>query len=96
MGILLSDISDHFPVMVGVGNTWVNSKEPLCVKSRKFTQGTYTNMEHWLNQVDWRFLYDMETDYAYSEFIKKLNECIDIMAPRENFLKLLLLFHIIM
>ncbi len=53
-------------------------------------------MEHWLNQVDWRFLYDMETDYAYSEFIKKLNECIDIMAPRENFLKLLLLFHIIM
>ncbi len=31
-GILISDISDHFPVMVGI------SKEPLCFKSRKFTR----------------------------------------------------------
>ncbi len=70
-GILISDISDHFPVMVGVGNTLINSKELLCIKSRKFTQSIFINMEHWLNQVDWRCFYDMETDEAYSEFIKK-------------------------
>ena len=37
-----------------------------------------------MNHVDWRILYDMETDDAYSECIKKLNECIDILAHEET------------
>ncbi len=67
-GILLSDISDHFPVFVVVGNRHQNtSKESLIFKSRSFCGQAFTNMERYLSQLNWTFRSNIELNYAYSK-----------------------------
>ncbi len=82
-GILINDMSDHFPLIAGVACKTDNKKEPLTFKSRKFTDETFRNMEQCLNQVDWEFLNNDNIDNAYCAFIDKLKECIDLNAPEE-------------
>ena len=84
-GILLSAISDHFPVFVGVGNSYQDiSKESLIFKSRSFSDQAFANMERYLSQLDWTFLSNIELNDAYSKFLGEINNCIDHFAPEKT------------
>jgi hypothetical protein len=81
-GILLSDISDHLPVLCLVtceGNSCANKTTTF--KTRKLTQNVYDEVGSILQETDWNILDNMSIDDAYTFFIHTLTTILNELAP---------------
>ncbi len=62
-GILISDLSDHFPIIVCVGNkSSSESTEPkhITFSYRDLNDTAYTQLRQLLNQVNWNFTHSVD------------------------------------
>ena len=79
--ILLSDISDHLPVMTCYGTWQRKTKSPLIFSHRPLNDQTLCAINNELKQTNWSYLYDSPVNEAYNNFVIKLNETLDKYAP---------------
>ncbi len=84
-GIILSDISDHFPIFFYMKHTGTNiTKSPLRFSYRPINETSLVNIKHSLSLIDWSYLHNLSLDHAYEEFIKTLNNIINDHAPMQD------------
>ena len=79
-GIVLSDITDHYPIFahVPIKLTVQNSY----FKRRKITKDNITNLQNSLKQTDWSFVYNSnDVNLSYDYFISTITSEIDNHIP---------------
>lgn len=70
-GILVSDISDHFPVFMVYNVNCKTSKENNYSYSRIKTEQTLTDLKNDLAHYNWDFIYDeLDINIAYNSFLE--------------------------
>ena len=78
-GILVSDLSDNFPITVCVGtkscSEYTESKH-TAFSYRKLNDKAYTELWQSLNQINWNFTNSVKLDEAYITFINKITGCL--------------------
>jgi len=84
-GIILSDISDHFPIYMCYGiNKSHTQPQKNKIKMRHLTPTKLQTIKQDLAKINWDNLYDMEINEAYNYFIKIIMETIDKTAPEKE------------
>ena len=89
-GVIITDISDHFPIFACLPSFFVNStdlSQPKLV--RRINQGKILCLKEKLSLVDWNVvLGENDTNIAYDKFIDILihcfNECIPLRRNNRN------------
>ncbi len=83
--ILVSDISDHFPVIMCMGSTPYSThkqKQPLIFEHRPLGDSQISKLKRALTDVSWREILNHEhIDNCYDAFVCKFNELLDSCAP---------------
>ncbi len=82
--ILISDISDHFPIicLVGYPNTKLkHSNKCLDFTYRPMKQENIDSLNNALHDINWSFLNTMDTTEAFRAFVIRLQDLIDIYMP---------------
>jgi hypothetical protein len=84
-GIICNKISDHFPIFCFVGvQKLIKPKQPLTFTHRPMSSESFNLITTAIREKDWQFLSDMETNEAYTEFAKQVNDLIDKYAPEKK------------
>ena len=79
-GVVLSDISDHYPIFTCVPCTQKSSEHPTTGSFRKVTSNNLANLKDDLSRVDWSEVYDTQTSYEL--FMRILTPYLDKHTPR--------------
>ena len=82
--IILSDISDHLPVLTGFGQRRVKNKNPLCFTYRPLDDEKLAKIKNTISIMDWNYMENMSVNQAYESFIQTLNALIDHFAPAKR------------
>ncbi len=80
-GILISQMSDHFPCLLFLDKVCTRSKEPIKVSKRKFTDSAINDIKEHLSTVQWNFLNGMSAEDSFTAFTECLTDILDIYAP---------------
>lgn len=84
-GVLITDLSDHFPIFVTQQNS--NSANntpstPLSRKSRLFKPNNIKGLKNALSLTDWQLITNTtDPEEAYNKFNNKFTELLDIHCP---------------
>ena len=85
-GILLVDLSDHFPCYLIGHNLKLKKKELLVITSHIITPKTLAKIKECLNSIDWLSVVNEDTvDKAFSKVHEKIMMTLDTIAPYETF-----------
>ena len=79
--ILLSDISDHLPVLTCTGTRARKQKKPLFINHRPLNQVNIGHIKTALADTDWSYLQALSANDAYNSFVETLNRFVDEYAP---------------
>ena len=80
--ILISDISDHFPVLVQYGkNVLEPKKKQIEFKSRSINDKKLRLINTRFGAIDWSFLNPLDASLACEQFINKITSVLDELAP---------------
>ncbi len=80
-GIIIYDMSDHFPVFTCVGNTNNSVNDaPLSFKYRKFGEPVYNQLHGMLAGVNCDFIETLDRNDACKMFLSVINEYVDLVA----------------
>ena len=79
--ILLSDISDHLPVLTCTGKKPRQSKTPLVFSYRPLNELNIGLIKDSLSNTNWDNLQNLSTNDAYNSLLQTLNKIIDTHAP---------------
>ena len=82
--IILSDISDHLPIITGMGKSQVtNAKAPLIFCHRPIDSSQLCNMTNTLNSTNWEDIIGGESDVSksYDNFIEHFGKVLDEHVP---------------
>ena len=82
-GIILSDISDHYPIFAQIPIK-LTTKQKIFQKRRKTTPENLTTLKNSLAEIDWSFLNTSDINLSYENFIKTINTEIDNHIPLCN------------
>ncbi len=85
-GILISDISDHFPIFVCVGvnpDTEIK-KEALSFTYRNLDDTVFIMLRELLNNEDWDFFQELNINDAFIQLHNILRNNIETLAPEKN------------
>ena len=83
-GIVLSDISDHYPIFAQIPIK-LTTKQKFFQKRRKITPENLTTLQKSLAETDWSFLYNTtDINQSYEYFITTINSEIDNHIPLCN------------
>ncbi len=82
---LLTDISDHFPILTGIGrceNMSKKHKQPITFMMRKLGAAEVSNIGESMQSTDWeqKLCYD-DVNQCYEEFIAHFTSIMDTHAP---------------
>ncbi len=83
-GIIISDISDHLPIFLCVGNQNRCTKHPKTIITRQMSDGKLNQIKNELSRLNWDELNDMNTNEAHNHFIDKVKEITDNIAPEKE------------
>ncbi len=86
-GILISDLSDHFPIIACVGtksSSEYTESEHINFSYHESNDTAYAQLRQLLNQVNWNFANSVSLDEAYVTFINKITDCLDVVAREKN------------
>ena len=80
-GIVLSDISDHYPIFTQVPIK-LSPRQNNYQRRRKITANNLINLQNSLKDIDWFFVYNnTDLDLCYDYFIKTITSKIDEHIP---------------
>ena len=80
--ILVSDISDHLPLLCLLKQTKILDKQPLTFESRSLNNDKLLNIKKLLSKVDWYGLLNKSNaDENFNIFSNKINNIMDEVAP---------------
>ena len=80
----MTDISDHFPVMVCVDTAPQKAKLPLKFTTRKLTETAMEHIRALLQATDWTNLETMSVDESFSTMNDTILEVLDMCAPEQQ------------
>jgi hypothetical protein len=80
-GIIVTDISDHFPCITLLGKSNNNKAAPYEIHTRKLNKTKIQRIKNELLVTDWNTLYSSDVDKAYDTFENKLLNIINTIAP---------------
>ena len=81
-GILMSDISDHYPCLLTIHDEAIFKKQNKKVQTRKLDSSKIDIINKTLSMVDWdEELYNKDVDTQYNLFHTKLLGTLDEIAP---------------
>ena len=80
-GVILADISDHFPCIALFGKSNKVKIEPYKLHTRKLNEAKILRIRNKLSYVNWNYLHALGVDDALNEFEKKILQVIDSVAP---------------
>ena len=75
-GVILSDISDHFPCLFNLEQSRLKTTKPKIIESRKLDDEKYFRLNHELLYKDWSQLEHLEVNDDHMNFHKTLLEAI--------------------
>ena len=82
--ILMSDISDHLPILAMLKQTKLLNKEPLSFKSRCLNETKLKVVNHRLMEKDWISLLNGTTSsMKFDQFSNMVNAVLDDIAPEK-------------
>ena len=80
-GILCTSISDHYAIFHIAGNAGITSTDYISVLKRNFTQNNMTRFTNEMENVDWKFIKNIDdTQTAYSMFHNLLVEKLILVS----------------
>jgi len=79
--VLVTDISDHYPVLVTYKKPTHNKILPIKIKTRKLDERKLHNINQSLKNCNWDFIYQDDIESSFQNFINKINEVINLNAP---------------
>jgi hypothetical protein len=80
--VIVTDISDHFPVFVEIGERLVNRTKQPTVKSRNFSKQNHANFRSLLSNQDWREVLEANNvDGSYDKFWTIFNNTFELCFP---------------
>ena len=79
--IIIDDISDHFPCLLGVSDFVECDIDEKCYYRRKVTDQKILDVNHVLLHTNWCELLDGDLEYAYEKFNIAINEAINRFIP---------------
>ena len=84
--IFTYDISDHFPIFCLCGDKQPHNKtkQPMEFKYRPMSEQSLFNIKNALDNKDWSFLQELDTNTAYTECGNYLRNITDIFAPEKT------------
>ena len=81
-GILISDISDHFPCITLIRGKKFAKRDTLKLKTRSMTDKKTERIHKELSKLDWSEILSKENlDITYDIMMNKVNEVMDKVAP---------------
>ena len=80
-GILISHISDHYPVFCALTIPKPNKPIAITRMQRKITESALEHISNTLSNIDWNYLDNMAMEESYSNFSATLIEILDRYAP---------------
>ena len=81
-GIVLSDISDHYPIYARMFLNVTTKNKNSNLKRRNITPENLSNLQRSLNGIDWSFVYNsQDVDLAFDHFMKTINFELDSHIP---------------
>jgi hypothetical protein len=83
-GILVTDISDHFPIFIFCGHKTAMNAPKSTITSRSLTPDKIIAINDKLRITDWNTLKNLQVNDAYSHFINILQSIIDDIAPEKT------------
>lgn len=81
--IILSDISDHLPCIVSLGNTDISKRTPLAFKYRTIDENVISSISEQLQMVDWAPINGLDVNSGYSFIKEKIVEIMDSVSPEK-------------
>ena len=86
-GIILSDISDHFPVFyIRYLKEQPKSKNTQTIKIRKMDENSKIKFKNLLDNTNWEnIVNNYEPASAFDNFFDKINNCFESAFPERNF-----------
>ena len=82
-GIVLSDITDHYPIFAQVPIKL--TKQNNFYRRRKITTDNLTSLQNSLKEIDWSFVYNTtDVNLSYDKFIATITSKIDNHIPMRN------------
>ena len=83
--IILSDITDHYPIMTNIDLTSVSKKTYPLPKRRRATQKNLSNLSASLNSANWSSVYNSnEINESFDNFLNVFNEHLDVHIPKQK------------
>lgn len=83
-GIILTDLSDHFPVFTFIDHKEQNKKRKLYVKHRVLNNAALDGIKNDMQDLEWQTLSSCNTNEAYTYFTQTLQNIIDKHAPEKT------------
>ena len=81
-GIVLSDLSDHYPIYTLFSRSSITTKNNTKERFRKITPQNLENLKNDLDTADWSEVYDTEdTNLSYEKFIQTITSYLDKHIP---------------
>ena len=82
--ILLTDISDHFPCLVLIGNKPPDKKQPLIFKCRKVDDDVIIKIKAKLEGTQWPNFDNMNANSGYNFILDKVTNALNEVAPEKT------------
>ena len=83
--IILSDITDHYPIATNVGITPLSVKTYPLPKRRRATRENLASLGASLNSADWSCVYNSnDVNLSYDNFLNVFNVHLDDHIPRQK------------
>lgn len=79
--LLTSDISDHVPIILFIGNKPKTRNAPLSITTRNLDDKAIESIRRMLSATDWSPLHEMSVDDKFEYIIKIITEYMDSCAP---------------
>ena len=81
-GIVLSDISDHYPIFTVIPSPFKTASNTLMDSCRKITPNKLAKLKDSLSEVDWSEVYNtLDTNASYDIFMRILTSHLDMHIP---------------
>ena len=81
-GIILSDITDHYPIFTTSSLKPIEKNKNPHLKKRKFTPENIRRLQQSLRESDWSLVYNtQDVNSSYDNFISIINTNLDIHIP---------------
>ena len=83
-GVIISDLSDHFPIIACVGTKHHPQSPSVSLKHLELNETTYDKLRQLLFKVNWDILHSLDIHDAYNKFDDIVSHLLDVVASEKT------------